>query len=559
MILNAETVLLAAIIILAPVCIVLCLKIKRLVNERSRAESELKKEKNKAEKYFDTADVMIVEINSDKTVDRINRKGMEVLECSENDIVGQNWFDLFVPENIREDEECIFNEIMGGDTELKQSFQSNLLSMSGNKLIISWHRTLTADEDGKITGMLSSGEDITRRKQAEMELHRALSEYRETAEMLAMRNTEIDENREEIQGALDEVSSLIKRVEDEKNTNIRFHNPNLTKCYEEMNCKKTDCPCYERGKTRCWQITGTYCGGTVQGTFAQKYGSCSECSVFMNVTRDPIYRIGEHFNNMMHVVEKKRAELEQEIAVRKRAEQKQEVLLEEIHHINQELNDFAYVVSHDLKAPLRAIGSLANWISSDYMDKLDEDGKEQLNLLTGRVKRMHGLIDGILQYSRVGRIREDKTDVDLNMLVPDVIDAIAPPQNINVTVENELPTIVCEGTRMEQVFQNLLSNAIKYMDKPSGAVSIGCIGENGHWKFHVSDNGPGIDEKYFDKIFHIFQTLNPRDEYESTGVGLTLVKKIVEMYGGKLWIESEIGKGCQFYFTIPRETTGVVC
>ncbi|MER3446129.1 MAG: hypothetical protein C4291_04495 [Candidatus Dadabacteria bacterium] len=244
-----------------------------------------------------------------------------------------------------------------------------------------------------------------------------------------------------------------------------------------------------------------------------------------------------------------------DVTERKMAEERQTQLLRELESVNQELNDFAYIVSHDLKAPLRAIGSLANWILADYTDKFDEDGKEQMNLLLSRVKRMHDLIEGILQYSRVGRIREDKIEINLNELVTGVIDIIASPENINVKIENELPTIMCEKTRIQQVFQNLLSNAIKFMDKPKGEVKIGCIENDGYWRFSVADNGPGIDEKHFAKIFQIFQTLSPRDEFESTGIGLSVVKKIVEMYGGKIWVESKVGYGSTFFFTLPKGET----
>jgi two-component system sensor kinase FixL len=229
----------------------------------------------------------------------------------------------------------------------------------------------------------------------------------------------------------------------------------------------------------------------------------------------------------------------------------------ELESVNKELNDFAYIVSHDLKAPLRGISTLVNWILTDYADKFDEEGKEQMDLLLSRVERMHNLIDGILQYSRVGRIKEEKTQVSLNELVPDIIDILAPPENIAITIENELPVIECEKTRITQVFQNLLSNAIKYMDKPQGHVRIGCVEEESCWRFSITDNGPGIEDKYFEKIFQMFQTLSTRDENPSSGIGLSTVKKIVEMYGGKVWVESKPGQGSTFLFTLPKQKTAV--
>jgi signal transduction histidine kinase len=130
---------------------------------------------------------------------------------------------------------------------------------------------------------------------------------------------------------------------------------------------------------------------------------------------------------------------------------------------------------------------------------------------------------------------------------------IAPPDHIRVTVDDGLPTIEGEKTRLTQVFQNLLSNAVKFMDKPQGTIHVGCVAEGDFWKFRVADNGPGIEEKHFERIFRIFQTLAPKDEYESTGVGLALVKKIVEMYNGRVWVESEVGRGSTFFFTFPQK------
>lgn len=241
-----------------------------------------------------------------------------------------------------------------------------------------------------------------------------------------------------------------------------------------------------------------------------------------------------------------------DISERRHAEERQARLVSELKSANEELKSFAYVVSHDLKAPLRAIGSLADWIAADYGDKFDEAGKELLQLLTSRVRRMDGLIDGILQYSRVGRVKETIAPVDLAQLVHDVIDLLAPPAHIHIRVETPLPTVSADRTRMQQVFQNLLGNAIRHMDKPQGDIRIGCSPLADGWRFYVADNGPGIEARHFGRIFQLFQTLAPRDRVESSGVGLALGKKIVELYGGRIWLESEPGQGSTFFFTLPR-------
>jgi PAS domain S-box-containing protein len=244
-----------------------------------------------------------------------------------------------------------------------------------------------------------------------------------------------------------------------------------------------------------------------------------------------------------------------DISERKRAEEQRTRLMHELESTHEELKNFAYVVSHDLKAPLRAISALAGWLSHDYSDKFDEEGKEHMRLLIKRVYRMDNLINGILQYSRVGQVKEKIIAVDLDKLVREVIDLLSPPANIVVSIENTLPTIMAEPIRIEQVFQNLLSNAIKYMDKPQGEIRIACSSEDKQWTFRITDNGPGIELRHFERIFQLFQTLAPRDRVEGTGVGLSLVKKIVEMYGGKIWLESKVGEGSTFFFTLLKTVT----
>lgn len=233
-------------------------------------------------------------------------------------------------------------------------------------------------------------------------------------------------------------------------------------------------------------------------------------------------------------------------------EQRVEERTAQLASANSALNEFAYVVSHDLKAPLRAVSQLAQWVSEDYAAVLDDEGRRKLALMQGRIGRMYNLIDGILWYSRIGRAEEERRPVDLDVLVREVIESLSPPPQFRITIESPLPVVTADSVRMHQVFQNLIGNAIKYMDKAEGLVSIGCDAEGAYWRFRITDNGPGIDPKYHHKVFGIFQTLVPRDQRESTGIGLALVKKIIEGYGGKVGLRSQVGQGCTFSFTLPR-------
>jgi PAS domain S-box-containing protein len=234
-----------------------------------------------------------------------------------------------------------------------------------------------------------------------------------------------------------------------------------------------------------------------------------------------------------------------------------ESAVRKLSHANEELQDFAHVTAHDLKTPLRAIGTLADWLSKDYADKFDEQGKEKVRLLVTRAVQMSALIDNILRYSRVGHDITKKQRVDLNTLLSEVIAGIDPPENIEITFENELPVLMCDGTQILQVFQNLLSNAVKYIDKPRGQIKIGCVEQDAFWKFSVTDNGSGIEKRHYERIFKLFQTLSPCDGIESTGIGLSIVKKIVELNGGSVCVESEVGKGSTFLFTLPKQNSDV--
>ncbi len=219
---------------------------------------------------------------------------------------------------------------------------------------------------------------------------------------------------------------------------------------------------------------------------------------------------------------------------------------------NRELQDFAYIVSHDLKAPLRGISSLATWLHEDYADRLDDEGSEYIDKMITRTKRLSRLIDGILQYSRVGRVETELQSLESESVAREIIDMLSPLNNIQIGIDGKLPLIVYDKTLLVQILQNLLSNAIKHLGKPEGVINISNRELSDVWEFCVSDNGVGIEEKHFERVFKIFQTLNVDSEAKSTGIGLSLVKKIVERNGGTVRVESTFGEGSAFYFTIPK-------
>lgn len=218
---------------------------------------------------------------------------------------------------------------------------------------------------------------------------------------------------------------------------------------------------------------------------------------------------------------------------------------------NQELEQFAYIASHDLKAPLRAIERLASWIEEDNEDKLDEESKKNLHLLRQRINRMANLIDGILQYSRAGRVDLEIHLVDIKEVLEEVIDTLNPDDKFKIIYPEKLPVFKTAKVPLSQVFSNLINNGIKHHDKSEGTIRIEFSELDKFYEFRVIDDGPGIEPEYFDKIFVIFQTLKSRDEFEATGIGLSIVKKIIESQGGKISVYSKLNEGTTFCFTWP--------
>lgn len=254
--------------------------------------------------------------------------------------------------------------------------------------------------------------------------------------------------------------------------------------------------------------------------------------------------IAEYFRIMTQAVQARESELFSK-------QRELQTSLQALEARNQELAQFAYIVSHDLKAPLRAIANLTQWIQEDHGATIIGEMKTKFDLIKSRVHRMESLIDGILQYSRVGRVFGTAETVITSELVAEVIQELAPPAGFTILASNNLPAVTAERVRLKQVFANLIGNAIKHHHRAAGRIEV-TAEQTGDWyTFSVTDDGPGIAPEYHAKIFEIFQTLQPRDAMESTGVGLALVKKIVEEQGGETGVHSAIGQGATFYFTWP--------
>ena len=234
----------------------------------------------------------------------------------------------------------------------------------------------------------------------------------------------------------------------------------------------------------------------------------------------------------------------------KNLEIQKENLLSELAKSNEELQEYAHIVSHDLKSPLRNINALVSWLKEDNIDKLDSESVGNFELIGMTLEKMEQLISDILNYSTIGSPVREKKPVNLDDVVHGLIDIIYKPDHIKVEVLNTLPTLNGDETKLQQLFQNLISNAIKFIDKEEGLVKIMANELPTHYQFYIQDNGIGIEDKFHDRIFKIFHVLNKNKD--STGIGLSIVKKIVDLHDGEIWLESEPDKGTTFFFTIKK-------
>jgi PAS domain S-box-containing protein len=376
------------------------------ITDRKHAEEALRQEKEKAQRYFDIAGVMLMVLNVDGTVEHINERGCEILGYSTEDVVGKNWFETFLPDSCYEQLWRGFCDFVSGkiprQEDMRVSGNENPVVCSGcRERIMLWNSSTIFDGDGKtIVGVLSSGEDITERKQAEEQLQHYVSE---------------------------------------------------------------------------------------------------------------------------------------------------------LGRVNAELSQYAYVVSHDLKAPLRAIHNYADFLREDLEDSLEDEQRTYLDHLQIAVVEADTLVNDILELSRIGRQEGQNVSLDLGEFFASLLTSLHFSDDVVVTVQEHWPVISTQPPLLRQVFQNLLSNAVKFNTSSSKRVELGWRSDSsGSLEIFVRDNGIGIDPQYADAIFGVFRRLHTKTEFDGTGVGLAIVKKAVSKLGGAVWVESEAGQGSTFWVKLPR-------
>lgn len=282
-------------------------------------------------------------------------------------------------------------------------------------------------------------------------------------------------------------------------------------------------------------ISGLYIIRLITSRIAQMVDLAEEISkgnfqTMKDNQHDELRRLSESLNMMSTILDKNFKELKKK---------------------NKELDEFAYVVSHDLKAPLRGIDNITKWLEEDHEKELTPSVQKNIDLIKGRTKRLENMINGLLDYARIGKVKRGFQKVIVEKMIHELVELLV-PENFVVNINNKMPVLVTDKLHIEQVFSNLISNAVKYNQKSIGRIDISSIDYGDYYEFTVQDDGIGIQSQYHEKIFAIFQTLQERDAFESTGVGLAIVKKILEDHKSTITVESELGKGTAFIFTWPK-------
>jgi PAS domain S-box-containing protein len=422
------------------------------------------------------------------------------------------------------------------------SWQGELVrtKADGTKITVASRWTLQHDDQDKPVAILEISNDISDRKRSEIALAQSAQRFRATFEQAAVGMAQAT-----VEGKFILVNQKLCEI-------LGYSRQELVeKRFQEITWQED----WQSEEELVRQLlAGEIENYSLEKRYIRKDGELVWANLTVSLLRE---QNGTQF--LMGVVEDIRERKQAEESLRLRAEELSwtaQMLAKTTNVLrkrNQELDQFAYVVSHDLKAPLRAIANLSSWIEEDLSDSMTEDTLHQMNLLRGRVHRMEGLIEGLLQYSRVGRIQVPSEMVKVEKLLAEIIDSLAPPSGFEVKVEPEMPTFVTEKLPLQQVFSNLISNAIKHNRAKLGHVTISVKDLDDFYEFSVADDGPGIAPQYHDKVFVIFQTLEARDKVENTGIGLSLVKKIVEGQGGTIYLESAEGEGATFRFTWPKQ------
>lgn len=529
-------------------------KFTRNLTEQRRREEQLRREHGLTKRLLTTVPTGIIIHDADGNLLRANARAEEILDISKMGLE---------PKAESEYGLTLYNidgtPLDDGTHPVKQVFSTGepvfnreivIERSDGSYVCVSVNSVPLFDENDDIERVITAGQDITALKEQEQQLYETKLELEQTVDELQETNRELlqTENRFE---ALTENSSFTVISIDGTST-VQYANETVEDIFgyepdelvgepvtklmpEGMRPKHREAVEHylETGDRHLdwgWlELPGRHKSG-LEIQLGLSFGDTvvNGDHLFTGVIRD--------------ITEQKERQRELE----RRREELTE-LVDELERSNAELEEFAYVVSHDLKEPLRMVTSYLELLERRYQDNLDEDANEFIEFAIDGADRMRRMIDDLLAYSRVGRNEVDREPVDCGAIVDDVLASLPDTENVTVTTEN-LPTVAGTRTHLIKLFQNLISNAIKYNDSESVTIQISATRRDGWWRIAVADNGPGIPPAYQDTIFNLFTSVGTDG---GTGVGLSICRKVVEQHGGSIWVESEPGEGTTFFFTLP--------
>jgi len=508
----------------------------RDITERKRSEQEMQrtlgKLKESEEKYrliTENANDLIVVLNSKFEFEYINENTYQrILGYKNKDMLGKTLQDIIHPDDYKSAIEILKDGFNKGEGR----GELRLRTKDGNYIWVETIGKVFKDSENRLKAITIS-RDITERKRSELEMQRTLGKLKESEEKYRL----ITEN------ANDLIVVLNSKFEHEyinENTYQRILGYNNK---DMLGKTRQDIIHPEDYKSAIEILKDGFNKGEGRGELRLR-------------TKDGNYiwveTIGKVFKDSENRL--KAITISRDISERKKNIQKLENVVRELKRSNEELEQFAYVASHDLQEPLRMVVSFTQLLQNRYQDKLDDDANEFITYAVDGATRMQNLINDLLMFSRVGTRGKPLKTTDMNVVLEAVISIfrLAIEETNTTFTCDPLPVIIADQSQMIQLLQNLISNAIKFRSEEPLHIQVSGEVRTNEWVFSVSDNGIGIDPKYFRRIFVIFHRLHRKGDYSGTGIGLAVCKKIIQRHEGKIWVESEIGKGSTFYFSIPK-------
>ncbi|HDQ25875.1 MAG TPA: PAS domain S-box protein [bacterium] len=497
-----------------------------LLNERLEGEA------HRANRYLEVSEAVVVELDATGAVREINPRALKLLGYEKEEIIGKNWFDLIIGKKESNVVKRVFEEMINGRAGDFEYFENNIMTKGGARIPVYWHNIVLKDEAGAVKGTLSSGIDISAIKEAEKELEESEKKFRNLVENIPGVFYRCALDKEWTMHYLDEKIGALAGYD-----------------YEEF---------LENGPRRFVEI--------IHPEDREKVERIVNEAVAKAEPYELEYRIVNRNGGIKWVFERGSAERDEEgrvkwldgvifdISEKKNYEEELNMLLAELKRSNAELEQFAYIASHDLQEPLRSIAGYLQLIERRHKGGLGEETDGYMDAALKSAERMKTLINNVLDFSRIERKPRIFEAVDLNEALDNALEGLSDMINrAGAVIEREtLPCVKGDPGQIEVLFTNLIGNSIKFHSEKKPVIKISCSEAAEEYKISVKDNGIGIDPAYFDRIFVIFQRLHGRNEYPGTGIGLAICKKIAERHGGALKVESEQGKGSVFSFTIPK-------